>query len=329
MELRKQAAELLTVEQQEFILESVDGRDILFMSIHGSHLYGLNREGSDFDIKAIYIPSKEDMLLGKALKTYNKKCDKLDIEIEVKSLPSYLNSALKADTNCIDLLHTPESLVLRASPIWYAMKQVKSELYSKDMKGLVGYIKTHTHKYNNKIHRFEEITDLRAALDNLPAHYWTIGDVAESNLLKSRKYKYIKTVTQVSDHEQKYLEVCGKKHLYKRSISELVEVLDSEIKRYGERTKNGSDKDLDTKSLSHALRVLMELEEILRDNTVTFPLKEREYALRVKLGEVPLDSILTDIDNRYERCMLLIEECGLPEKSSIDKTLSIAKDYIF
>ena len=105
----------LSQAQEEWIYEQCGSKNVIFMSIHGSHLYGLNREGSDIDIKAIYCPSKEDLLMGRALKTYNKSNEELDIEIELKSLSSFLNSALKADTNCMDLLHTPDEFILSKS----------------------------------------------------------------------------------------------------------------------------------------------------------------------------------------------------------------------
>jgi hypothetical protein len=106
-------------------------------------------------------------------------------------------------------------------------------------------------------------------------------------------------------------------------------VLDAETKRYGERTKEGSGKGLDTKSLSHALRVLVELEEILVDQTVTFPLKDKGYLLAVKLGEVTIEDVMEDIDVRYERCMDLIDNSNLPDKSSIDTILETVKDFVF
>ena len=45
----------LTIEQRTWINEKISGKDIIYMGIHGSHLYGLAREGSDIDIKAIYL----------------------------------------------------------------------------------------------------------------------------------------------------------------------------------------------------------------------------------------------------------------------------------
>ena len=37
----------------------------------GSHLYGTDTENSDVDYKGVFLPSKEDILLGRIQKSYN------------------------------------------------------------------------------------------------------------------------------------------------------------------------------------------------------------------------------------------------------------------
>lgn len=318
----------LSKEQLQWIDEVTEERNIIFMNIHGSHLYGLNREGSDFDIKAIYAPTQEDLLLGKALKTYNKKNDELDIEIELKSLSSFLNSAASADTNCIDLLHTPSVLVLKTSWLWEDIRREKKCIYSKNMKGLIGYIKTHSHKYTNKINRLEEMKDLLDEISFIEDHI-KIQNTTIPELVDRLKYKYIKNVSVVSDHEQKYIEVVGKKFIITWETKLLKDALKTEINRYGKRTEDGSKKGLDTKSLSHALRVLCQLEEILLTKDLVFPLKNKDYLLGVKLGKYSYEDVMSDIDDRYERCMKLISESNLPEQSDISPILNNIKRFFF
>ena len=318
----------LTQEQEDWVYEQCGNKNIIFMSIHGSHLYGLNREGSDIDIKAIYCPSKEDLLMGRALKTYNKSNDELDIEIEIKSLSSFLNSALKADTNCMDLLHTPNEFILRKSYVWDEIVKYRSDIYSKNMKGLIGYIKTHTHKYSNKIKRYEEMSKLLKTITDCGFR----GDIeyfVTSSEFLDMEFKYIKTVELVSDHEQKYLDICGKKYIYTWDIKLLIEALENELKRYGKRTQNGADTGLDTKALSHAVRVLCELEEVITDGGITFPLKDREHIMFIKNGAIPLGRVMSEIDGRYDHCMELLADSNLPAESDLSRIISVVKEYVF
>lgn len=46
--------------------------------------------------------------LGQGTKTHSYKNDELNIEIEVKTISSFLNSAKSCDTNVVDMLHTPK-----------------------------------------------------------------------------------------------------------------------------------------------------------------------------------------------------------------------------
>ena len=154
-----EAHKLITKEQMNWLEETIAPYDCVVVVIHGSHLYGVSREGSDIDIKVIYAPNKKDMLLGDSNKTYNKKNDELDIEVEIKSLTSFLKSAEKCDTNVFDMLHAPDTMLLYKSEMWEGLVEHKEDLYARNMKGLIGYIKVHTKKYTNKIDRLNEMAE--------------------------------------------------------------------------------------------------------------------------------------------------------------------------
>jgi predicted nucleotidyltransferase len=320
----------LTKAQKDWVYEQCGNRNIIFMSIHGSHLYGLNREGSDIDIKAIYCPSKEDLLMGRALKTYNKSNDELAVEIELKSLSSFLNSAMKADTNCMDLLHTPDEFILRKSYVWDDLVKYRSDIYSKNMKGLIGYIKTHANKYSNKIQRYEEMEKLLNLAKQVKCDgFLNIRDVTESTALEKLELKHVNKVSLVSDHEQQYLEVCGKKYIYSWGIDQLISAMEFELKRYGKRTQSGVSVGLDTKALSHAVRVLCQLEEVITEGTITFPLKDSAHIMFIKNGAMPLARVMDEIDSRYDRCVELLANSNLQEESDISRILHVVKKYTF
>ena len=104
----KHRTSILTNEQMEWLSEQLKDYNVLSATVHGSWLYGLEREGSDVDVKVVYLPEFEDLLMGDSIKTFNKKSDELDIEVEIKSLPSFIKSCKSVDTNCMDILHTPK-----------------------------------------------------------------------------------------------------------------------------------------------------------------------------------------------------------------------------
>ena len=318
----------LTPEQEDFVTQSCEGLNIIYLGIHGSHLYGLNGDNSDIDIKGVYLPSKKDLLFGETNKIINKKNDVLNIEIEIKSITSFLKSLRGCDTNCIDMLHpTPESTLL-TSALWGGLVSCRRDIYAKNMKGIIGYIKTHTKKYTNKIDRFSEMSILLEHIKNMDDNI-RLKDSDVLSFVANKSFKYISHRIMHSDHEQPFLEVCGKKYALTWEMYLLKDALKAEINRYGSRTLSGNEKGMDTKSLSHALRVIMQLREIVEDKSLTFPLKHLDVVRKVKFGEVELEETLNLIDTNFEEVMKSLEESDLLEFSDMSRMLDAVEEYYF
>ncbi len=322
----------LTKAQTEWLNSKIAGFNNIYVGIHGSWLYGLAHEKSDIDVKVVYLPSKTDLILGDAVKTHNYKNEELDIEVEIKSLSSFLKSAASCDTNCVDLLHSPQPMCLYKTDLWEELVKHKHTLYAKNMKGLVGYVKTHSKKYTNKIDRLDEmkrLLKLSQSVDyDLVLKYKTVKDLAEK--ISWKGFKYIKPMALVKDHEQQYLEVCGKKYIYTWDIEQLSKAMIHEINRYGKRSNSGLDSGVDSKSLSHALRVLFEMQELIEHRDITFPLKNKEYILKVKRGEITdLSMILDKIDALYDDVMLKLDNSALPEDVDLSMMYKVIEDYYF
>jgi len=322
--------ERLTHAQQDFIYDKTDGLDLVCITIHGSVLYGLNQADSDIDIKAIYLPSKTDLLLGDALKTTQHKCDEHNIEIEIKSLSSFIKSLGKCDTNCLDMIHTPEDMTLLTTELWTDICSLRECVYAKNMKGIIGYIKTHVHKYSNKIQRLDEMKDFLDYLEQAGASLKFKDSFVHDLLAEGTlKYKYITLGTQYSDHEQAFVEVCGKKYTDTWTIQTIMDAVQGEISRYGKRTNDGSNNGYDTKALSHALRVLVQVDDLVVNRTISFPLKEVELVKKVKFNEMELEDVMTLLDERFERVTRLLEESDLPEFNDLSPIMKLLEEYYF
>jgi hypothetical protein len=323
----------LTKLQQDFIDSKTWGYNLLCMTVHGSTLYGLNHADSDIDIKAIYLPSKRDLLLGQGNKTVNYKNDELDIEIEIKSLPSFLSSLEKCDTNCLDMIHTPDNMTLLSTILWEDIKSERECVYAKNMKGIVGYVKTHTNKYSNKIQRLEELTKLQIYLMSCEAYFDSKGNTLKHSTIKtwllSNNFKYINIGVIHSDHEQDFLEVCGKKYTMTWSVDTVLSAVEAEINRYGKRTNAGSNSGMDGKALSHALRAIVQLEDLVVNGSITFPLREVELVRKVKFNQLLLEEVVELLDVRFDNVCRLLEDSNLPEFNDLNPITTLLEDYYF
>ena len=54
----------LKSEDYKFLQENKFGKNIIILTLGGSHAYGTNKEDSDLDIRGVTLNSKENILLG-------------------------------------------------------------------------------------------------------------------------------------------------------------------------------------------------------------------------------------------------------------------------
>ena len=84
------------------------------------------------------------------------------------------------------------------------------------------------------------------------------------------------------------------------------------VNSYANRTKSASE-GADWKALSHAVRVMDEVYELLTDHHITFPLREAKYIKQIKKGLVPLNSVITYLEKHIQLIDQLIQESTLPD----------------
>ena len=84
-----------------------------------------------------------------------------------------------------------------------------------------------------------------------------------------------------------YLNVCGVQHQFNLELDKFIKRIEEKInKEYtSQRTKDAADGN-DWKALSHAIRVLLEVKQLLEDGTITFPCIENRFLLRIKQGKI-------------------------------------------
>ena len=70
-------------------------------------------------------------------------------------------------------------------------------------------------------------------------------------------------------------------------LDEFINRIEEKIKKEytSQRTIDASDGN-DWKALSHAIRVLLEIKELLDTGSIQFPLKDKDFLLDIKLGKV-------------------------------------------
>ena len=294
---------------------------IIVKMLFGSHLYGTATKDSDKDYKGIFLPSKEEIFLGKIPKSIqlNTKKDNQtknssdDIDTELYSLHYFIELACKGETAALDMLHAPENMIIEKSYIWDKIISNRHLFYTKNLNAFVGYARKQAAKYGIKGTRLNDakrVIDFCSSIltteeDQKLFYYWERLPGGE------HIFKLPSDITG-----QRFYQVCGKKIGEKCTISYLKDIIEKFYNSYGHRAELAAKNEgIDWKAVSHALRAAYQVREILTNKTITFPLKDADYLIKVKQGELDYQ---TEVSPKLELMMEEIEKLSLksdlPEK---------------
>jgi hypothetical protein len=85
------------------------------------------------------------------------------------------------------------------------------------------------------------------------------------------------------------LKLNGREYLETTTVGHLWTAVDKLIGTYGERSKDAAEKEVDPKSLMHAVRVYQQASELLVTGGLTFPRPNVNALLKIKTLETPLE----------------------------------------
>lgn len=275
---------------------------------------------SDRDYKGIYLPSKSDILwnrVKKSLKFDSKENPNIkntsdDIDCEIYSIHHFIKMALSGDTAAMDMLHCPENLIIESSPIWELMVKNRSKFYTKNLKSLVDYARGQAAKYGvkgSRIYDAEKVMEffnqfdpdtnnprLKEIWDRLPSgeHIYKLPPDPRTRL---RMYQLC------NRNMQETARVC-----YVRD-----EIVKRFLNDYGSRARMAAEnKGIDWKAVSHAVRAGSQLRELLTTGNITFPLIEREFIKKVKLGRFSYLCMGLYLDNMVDELEELNKNSSYP-----------------
>ena len=328
---------------------------IIFKCIVGSKLYGTNNENSDTDIKGVFLPDLNDLILGKAPKHYtfssgskHDRNDKDDVDETYYSLQYFLELAAKGDTNAIDLLfaYTNKNVVLQSSPIWEDLIKNIDKIITKNVNAYVSYCKHQAFKYSvkgeklNNFSMFEQFCEkyikfndglatLKEAIEQefcLPHYPDFINNIIKNINVKEKMVFYDGARFNFGDHcyiivaenKEAFIQISDVKFQLLDTVKTALYKVKKVIGSYGKRAENAAAQNgADYKAISHCVRVLTQVEELLLDNKITFPLKNADFIKSIKFNETDMtyEQIMEYIEKKINR----IENALLPKSDLRDK----------
>lgn len=273
--------------------EVVRTEDLLFLCPFGSHLYGTEDEESDLDLKGIYAPPFEDVVLNKADRTVrfttgdsSDKTEEGDLDVELIDFRKFLSDAISGQTYAVELLHCPEDLrFVETDESRVFLDRQSEKLLSDNVAPFVGYCRQQAEKYSIKGQRLSELKEVEEVM-SAQAPKANVENILDQLDLKDFEYVGI-IEKELNDGETvELLRVAQKQYNFHSDIGSAYESVKKMIDKYGGRSKRAAKDGIDWKATYHAYRVAFELRELLQTGEVQFPLDEAGFLHEVKKGEI-------------------------------------------
>lgn len=241
--------------------------------------------------------------------------DKKKVDVKIFSLQKFIQLCSKADTNALDLLfsmdskHVPYYLPEHKDTdkeFWSIMRRIhlnRDKLINTDrLESPITYAFKQATKYGLKGERLKVLKLVKQKAEYLKKHK-TLAELRTVVVEDLIDYTDLMELEIPNNHlridvldnkgkKEKYLFVCGVQHQFNLELDKFIKRIEEKInKEYtSQRTIDAADGN-DWKALSHAIRVLLEIKELLDTGNIQFPLKDKEFLLDIKLGKVEREFI--------------------------------------
>lgn len=269
----------------------------------GSHLYGTNTKDSDTDYKGVFMPTKEQIYLGRIPKCYSEKTKigtgkntSEDVDTEIYSLHYFLKLACEGQTVAIDMLHAPDSMIIDTSDTWKAIVSNKHRFITKNMQAFLGYAMRQASKYGIKGSRLAAAKKVMDYICVNLAHQHIYREYRVKDFWDELpRGEHIKT-DEIDKDGNRIYEVCGKKIQETVTLDYLIMVVKKFYESYGARARQAEKNEgIDWKAVSHAIRSAYQLRALYTLGKIKFPLPEAEILKDIKLGKLDYKNIVAPL----------------------------------
>ena len=253
----------------------------------------------------------------------SSKNTKDDVDHELYSLKYFFKLAADGETVALDMLHTPQSLVVKSDlpDVWKYIQDNRSRFYTTNMKSYLGYVRKQASKYGVKGSR---LAVLRQALkrSNEWGQYFDNGAVIRlshmKNVLPVGEFaSWVETENEKTG-KQTFYNLLDRKFQDTLTNKEFNAILVKLEENYGERARKAeANEGIDWKALSHACRGGLQLLEIYKTGDLVYPLQDAPFILDVKLGKHTFKTVqefLEDIVDQVEHAAEQAAKNGMQQK---------------
>ena len=321
----------------------------LFSCLFGSRLYGTQTLTSDLDLKHIFLPELDDLLVGKKIENKVKKTNTEkntrngadDVDEEFIPLQVFARHFVEGQTYALELAfaiegrHAQQTIhdggLFTESKFVPFVRELRHKFLTSNIKAMMGYVVNQASLYSFKGERLNVTREAKTIFTSAARAFVNVkvGDVLKEDKWFAQKteelcVRYPKYFKQTEyDIGTGVMKPCFK--LLEKTIpfTDRVEhslnVISAIEDKYGSRADQASEHNVDWKATMHALRIVDEGIELLSTRKITLPFEQSyvDRLLSIKRGEQPLDPIKEELAQKLEQLKELESTTELPTFSDV------------
>ncbi len=297
----------VTSDEYSFLLKNEHlGDNIILLGLGGSHAYGMDKEGSDLDVRGIAVNSKKEILLG----TDFEQVVDVDTDTTIYSFNKIIELLSSSNPNTIEILGLKQEHYLYLSKIGEELLDNKKMFLSKIcIHTFGGYASSQMRRMENKAARLVGqaqneayiLKSINNAKYDFKNRYFPHND-SDVNL-------YIDKAIQEGYDSEIFMDV-NLQHYPLRDWAGMwneMKAIVSSYNKIGKRNEKAISHDKLGKHMGHLLRLYMMCIDILeKEEIITYRTKEHDLLMSIRNGEF-LDenrqpkSEFYDLLNEYEK----------------------------
>lgn len=260
------------------------GENIILLTLGGSHAYGMDKEGSDVDIRGIALNTKPEILLGN---DFDAVVD-VPTDTTIYSFNKMIQLLSSNNPNTIEILGCRPEQYLHLTPVGQELIDSRKMFLSKlCIHSFGGYASAQMRRLQNKAARLMDQTEhenyILKSIENAKYDFKSRYYLHDEDSIQL----YIDQSTQPGYESEIFMDV-ALKHYPLRDWTGMWNEMKSIVSGYnriGKRNEKAISHDKLGKHMAHLLRLFMMCIDILeKEDIITYRAEEHDLLMQIRNG---------------------------------------------
>jgi len=276
----------------------------IFMTLAGSHMYGMATAASDIDKRGVCVPPT-NVELGFARKFEQQEYPNEDTV--VYGLRKFMKLAAECNPNILELLYAPEDSILKTSPTWEKLMEHRDEFLCAQ-----AYLKFNGYAMG----QLKRIRTHRAWLLSPPKGKPQRSDYGLG--AQGTGVRELSKGVDVTEVDPTVIKVIEKEKRFKGALDQFNQYHNWKKNRNPVRAALEATNGYDTKHAAHLVRLLRMGNEILTKGTLIVRRPDAEDLLDIRRGKWTYDELMENVTPLQEEMKRVYqnEEYVIPARNN-------------